>query len=444
MLYWIRWWLAGGFARIYTLVMFKRVAVTGPTASDGPRLIVANHFGGLVDAIVVVRALGGIPHIVAKSTLFKTLPIKLILRTLGVVPVYRRADHTDMAKNASSFSEVTKVLAKGRTVLIFPEGTVTDDQELQKVRTGAARMALNAIDAGVENLEIVPLGITYEDKVSSRSRVLVEVGDRITDGAIEDLADGEPISDANRPLVDRLTELIAHRLSLVSPDFGSLVRERAMMLAASIYLRTAMTKAFAASKMAELRSVAQQLARSTDSADENRFAATGRYQLALAGSGLEDDQIQPQPRTSDLARVAIRKSIIVALIAPFALIGLTANLVAILLVIGVGALVKEPVSKGTARVVTGIVAFPLSWIALIALSDPDRWWLVFLASSIGLVFLVLGFAQVFTLFEAISDWWAVRNHLALLPDLKRLRGRAAAELSEILGDDDVDERDSSA
>lgn len=438
MIYRIRWWLAGAFARLYTLVLFKGVAVDGSTDHDGPRLIVANHFGGLVDAIVVVQALGGLPYIVAKSTLFKRLPLRLALRALGVVPVYRQADHSDVAKNVSSFHEVAKVLAKGRTVLIFPEGTVTDTQELQKVRTGAARMALSAIETGTQNLSIVPVGITYEDKVSSRSRVLVEVGEQITEGEIRELADGGELQESNRVLVHQVTELVAERLGAVAPDFGSLVRERTMMLAASIHLRTEMSKAFSEPTMAALRTVAQELASSTDVDDENRLAATGRYQLALTAGGLEDDQIQPLPQMSDLARIALVKGIIVLLMAPFALLGLTANFVAILAVVGVGALVKEPVSKGTARVITGIVVFPLSWIILIAMTDPARVWLTLVMVFVGLVFLVVGVAQLVDLFEALTGWWTVRNHLALLPDLTKLRTEADAELSAILGETEVD------
>ena len=434
MIYRIRWWLAGAFARIYTLVLFKGVEVEGSPDHDGPRLIVANHFGGLVDAIVVVRALGGLPHIVAKSTLFKRLPLRLGLRALGVVPVYRQADHTDMAKNTSSFHEVAKVLAKGQTVLIFPEGTVTDTQELQKVRTGAARMALSAIESGVENLAIIPVGITYEDKVSSRSRVLVEVGERINEEEIVELANGEEPEESDRVLVDEVTALVAERLGAVSPDFGSLVRERTMMLAASIRLRTGMSKAFSDPTMAELRTVAQELASSKHDGDANRLAATGRYQLALTASGLEDDQIQPLPKTKDLARVALVKAIIVMLMAPLALLGLTANFIGILLVMAVGALVKEPVSKGTARVITGIVVFPLSWMIFVLLGDATVVWFTFLLVVIGLVFLVLGITQVVDLFEALSGWWAVRNHLALLPDLSMLRAKADAELSTILGE----------
>ena len=434
MIYRIRWWLAGIFARIYTLVIFKGVEVEGSASHHGPRLIVANHFGGLVDAIVVVRALGGLPYIVAKSTLFKRLPMRWGLRALGVVPVYRRSDQSDTTKNVSSFHEVAKMLAKGRTVLIFPEGTVTDTQELQKVRTGAARMALSAMEVGVENLAIIPAGITYEDKVSSRSRVLVEIGDRITEHEIRSLANGEDPQESDRSLVDQVTTLVTERLTAVSPDFGSLVRERTMMLAASIHLRTRMTRAFAQPAMSDLRTVAQDLASATDTGDENRYAATGRYQLSLTAGGLEDDQIQPMPKMTDLARIALVKGLIVVVMAPFALLGLTANLVAILLVMGVGALVKEPVSKGTARVITGIVVFPLSWIVLVAVTDPNVAWVALVLLAVGLVFLVLGIAQVVDLFEALTGWWAVHNHLALIPDLLKLRSKADSELSAVLGE----------
>ena len=430
-MYRLRWWIGGILARLVTIVMFKDVEVTGSADNDGPRLIVANHFGGLVDAIVVVRALGGLPHIVAKSTLFKTLPLRLVLRTLGVVPVYRQADHTDMSKNTSSFDEVAKALGKGRTVLIFPEGTVTDTQELQRVRTGAARMATRAIETGTSDLTIVPLGITYEDKVSTRSRVLVEIGDRITDAEIHDLAAGTEIAESNRTLVAELTEVIRRRLAAVSPDYGSLIRERTMMLAASIRVRSTMTKAYDEPPMSELRSVAQRLAFATKGRGDDQLAETGAYQLALTASGLEDHEVQPTPRLRDLARIAARKALIVLVLAPFALIGLVANLVAILLVIGVGALVKEPVSKGTARVITGLVAFPLVWI-ITAWGNDEFWWLVLLLEFIGLILLILLVTQLIDLFEALQGWWSIRNHLALIPDLQVIRSEADAELAGLL------------
>ena len=41
-------------------------------------------------------------------------------------------------------------------------------------------------------------------------------------------------------------------------------------------------------------------------------------------------------------------------------------------------------------------------------------------------------SQLIDLFEALTDWWAVRNNIALTPDLGRLRGYAETELSGIL------------
>jgi glycerol-3-phosphate O-acyltransferase/dihydroxyacetone phosphate acyltransferase len=421
------------FARLVTLVLFKGVEVVGPRDQGGPRLVVANHFGGLVDAIVVVRALGGRPHIVAKATLFKRLPLRLILRFLGVVPVYRRSDQSDTSKNTSSFDEVADALRKGRTVLIFPEGTVTDTQELQTVRTGAARMALRAIETGTRDLAIVPLGITYEDKVSSRSRVLVEIGEPITDTEIRELAGETAIDEENRPLVATLTDRIRERLAAVAPDYGSLIRERTMMLAASIRVRSSMTKAFDEPSMSSLRSVAQRLARVTAGAGDAPFTETGGYQLALAASGLEDHQVQPTPSVRNLAAVILRKALIVIVISPLALVGLAINVVAIVLVILVGTIVKEPVSKGTARVVTGVVVFPALWIG-IAVANGNYWWLAVVVEFIGLIFLVLLVTQVIDLFEAVIGWWAVRTHVALIPDLQVIRAEADAELAALLVD----------
>ncbi|MGI9666189.1 MAG: 1-acyl-sn-glycerol-3-phosphate acyltransferase [Acidimicrobiia bacterium] len=433
-MYAIRFWLAGVVARVFTVGMFQDVEIEGSPAHDGPRLIVANHFGGLVDAIVVVRAIGGLPHIVAKSTLFKRAPLRIVLKVLGVVPVYRQMDHADLSKNQGSFDEVAKVLAKGRTVLIFPEGTVTDSQELQHVRTGAARMATAGIEAGAENLAIVPIGITYEDKVSSRSRVLVEVGEIITEDVINADAEDEPVSPANRPLVHALTDEIRDRLRAVAPDYGSLIRERTMMLAASTRLRTSMTRPFDEPPLSDLRDVAQALAHATSPDVPGDLGATSRYYMSLTASGLEDHQIQPAPTAKALLRLAVIKAVILVLIAPFALFGLMFNLIPILLVIAVGAFVKEPVSKGTARVVTGVVVFPVTWIAVVAISHPDYQWLTFLLLIVGLILLIVGIAQLIDLFEALAGWWAVRKHAGLIDGLLVLRSAANDEISAILGD----------
>jgi hypothetical protein len=72
---------------------------------------------------------------------------------------------------------VRDLLAHGACVCVFPEGGVNRGPHLGALRTGLARMALDARDtAGVRGLQIVPVGITYESPLEYRSRVLIEVG----------------------------------------------------------------------------------------------------------------------------------------------------------------------------------------------------------------------------------------------------------------------------
>lgn len=412
--------------------LFRDFEVTGEFDHRGPRLVVANHFNGLVDAVVLVRGLRGLPHFIAKSTLFKRLPMRVLLRIAGVVPVYRQSDGADRSGNESSFEAVRAELAKGGTVLIFPEGTVTDEQRLQRIRTGAARIALGALAEGVENIVIVPVGITYEDKVAARSRVLVKIGTSIGSEELETLAEGGEVDAENRALVHATTDLIRERLGAVSPDYGSLLRERVMMSAAEIHLRNEEDDPFWDPPVADIREVAQRLTHLPDPVVETVLSTFGRYELALSAVGLRDDQINPPPRLSDLARLVVKRMLIVLVVLPFALLGLLANIVPILLVYLAGAAIREPVTKGTARVLTALVAFPLSWAVMLVLTSPERRWLALALMMLGSVLVIVAAHQIIALIEALITYSAVRSRRALLDDLAALRTAADADLTREL------------
>src|SRR5207249_550750 len=83
-------------------------------------------------------------------------------------------------RNARAFGALRDVLRRRGAVVIFPEGISHDNPWLAPLRTGAARIALEARDeGGVEGLYIVPIGLTFERKDAPRTRVLVQVGDAI-------------------------------------------------------------------------------------------------------------------------------------------------------------------------------------------------------------------------------------------------------------------------
>jgi 1-acyl-sn-glycerol-3-phosphate acyltransferase len=59
---------------------------------------------------------------------------------------------------------------------IFPEGKSHDATQLALVRSGAARLAMQAVAAGARGLRVVPVGINYERKERFRSAVWIKVG----------------------------------------------------------------------------------------------------------------------------------------------------------------------------------------------------------------------------------------------------------------------------
>ena len=62
---------------------------------------------------------------------------------------------------------------------IFPEGISHDEASLQPLRTGAARIALEAADDGTEDVVTLAVGLVYDAKARFRSRALVRVGQPI-------------------------------------------------------------------------------------------------------------------------------------------------------------------------------------------------------------------------------------------------------------------------
>lgn len=351
-------------ARLITRGLYRSVEVVGfDDLPDGPRLIVANHFNGFVDPVVLAGALGRLPRFIAKATLWKTPGVPVLMKLVGVLPVHRAADGG--GDNSGTFSSVVAQLHHGHAVAIFPEGTTHDNQQLSPVRTGAARLALDAVSDHVQGMHIVPVGITFEDKVALRSRVVIRAGAPIDPGApAYRAADGTPLGTGDHEAVRALNEEVRAGLADVSPDFASLLDAVEMRRAADVVLRTDDLAPLAEVSLAEREALAKQLDRLPATVRDPIASSAAEYDLLLSAVAIADDHLEPAVGVGVLVRRAIVTTLLVLLLAPFALVGLTVNLVPTLLVVLAGLAASAPVSKGTNRVLVGFVAFPLTWFLL--------------------------------------------------------------------------------
>ena len=166
---------------------YSRIDVEGldRLPASGPALLAVNHPNALVDSMVVAHVCNRRLTFTGRATLF-TNPIRAaFLRWAGVVPLIRQKDiaavgaTADSSRNVGSFDALIGALRRGGASMIHPEGITGDHTSLAPLKTGAARLALQARDAGVHGLKLVPVGLTFERKDAPRTRVFVQVGDAI-------------------------------------------------------------------------------------------------------------------------------------------------------------------------------------------------------------------------------------------------------------------------
>ena len=196
--------------------------------SRRPLLLVVNHPNALVDALLVGWVVPRRILITAKATLFANPVADRLLRALGVLPLVRTSDEAraggrlDPQRNRGTFRAVHDALARGGAVLIFPEGKSHDEPSLAPLKTGAARIAMQARETSgsgdggqpdlLRELSIVPIGLTFERKDAPRSRILVRVGEPLL------VREWKPSTSAS---IEELTAAIDLRLRAVTENYAS-------------------------------------------------------------------------------------------------------------------------------------------------------------------------------------------------------------------------------
>ena len=111
----------------------------------GPLVFVANHRNMILDPGMVRYSCKRNLYYLAKHTLFLNKIQRWVFRYAGAIPVYRRQDDPKLvSKNRDTFENAYQLFKDGKCLILFPEGISLAARTLFKIKTGAARIALNA------------------------------------------------------------------------------------------------------------------------------------------------------------------------------------------------------------------------------------------------------------------------------------------------------------
>ena len=413
----------------------------------GPVVVASNHPNALVDALLVSTTLRRRVRLTAKATLFQNPLLAALLRTVGVVPLRRAKDElaarrdasASVERNTESFRQVTEALVQGSVVLVFPEGISHDQPALAPLKTGAARMALAASNAGARGIRLLPLGLVFEQKERLRSRVLVRVGEPIDVDAWRSRTGSD---DANRLTAD-LDAALRH----VTLNFASEARaQRAVALAAALAAIADAPPALSQSPpYAAEAELARRIEAATDvlenapssvtSQADEFIARLSALEVRLAARGIAMSDVRISPHLRHGAWFVVRESLIVAFALPVALLGRVVHWLPLRLA---RSLAMRPLAHDPSRdqpamrtIVLGF-GFVLVWYMLQAAIVAR--WLGGGAAVLWIVVLLLAGQIDFLLGDRLRRGWRrARTYLALRAD-PSLRETSLEEINALLAD----------
>jgi len=204
------------FCRLVVRVFYRRFEISGQAAMpvDAGLILCANHVNALVDAVVMQAATDRLVRPLARSGLFSNPVLRPLLRAIGAVPVYRQQDTgSDTSRNKDSFSRCYQLLAQNECLIIFPEGQSHADSHLHDLKTGAARIALGALQVNRRAPVVLPVGLTFSGKGRIRGDVLVQYGKPVELDGMQGLSE--------RERVDQMTRRISAGLAAVTLNADS-------------------------------------------------------------------------------------------------------------------------------------------------------------------------------------------------------------------------------
>ncbi len=359
-------------ARFWLWFFFKAVDVRHPerVPEAGPVLLCINHPNNLIDSLVVGAALDRKVHYLATASLFRNPVAARFLLACGAIPVYRRQDRTSTAPadpNASTFAACAAAFAEGRLIAIYPEGTTHAESRVQRIKTGAARIALGWESEHPRHLTVVPVGLTFEARKAFRARVLVSFGPPLPVHAYAAAYRDDPVKAVDALTDDLQRAMEAEVVNVDRIDDTKLVRAVEELYRPELARAVMETRGLAARQVDMVR-----LSRSIVDA-VNHFKARDparverlwqriqAYRSLLAQHHVRDETVKAHPQRTAPARALVYSGDAVLGLPVFAY-GAAVNALPYLLPRWLARrTARKETDYATTRLLASIVAYPLFW-----------------------------------------------------------------------------------
>ena len=234
----LRW-----FTRQITATWFREFSIIGHDLipRKGGVLHIAWHAGAMVDPLVMFSGIPGRLTFVAKHTLFQVPGLSMLLNAAGAQAAYRVEDFKQSkggvaTANDALIQKMAELLAEGKHCAIYPEGKAHLAPKPVTIKTGPARILLQAIrnarESGQPDPCMIPIGLHYTDQHRFRERALMEIhraiavpplpGEKNSPRASEELLAefGQEVG-ADRAWVQAVTDIIETELNRTSIGMDS-------------------------------------------------------------------------------------------------------------------------------------------------------------------------------------------------------------------------------